>query len=118
LIRTNTFSSRGLTSSLNFTCDYSIISGQQLALDARMTQGMEKNSELTEGIKTMKHVKDDKSWFRDTLHYWAEASLPLAYAVACVEVVSKSSEKAGILYLKPDVIENDSYLLTTEQTWA
>jgi len=38
------------------------------------------------------------SWFRDTPHYWAQASLPLAYAVACVEVVSKSSEKARILY--------------------
>ena len=32
------------------------------------------------------------SWFRDTPHYWAQASLPLAYAVACVEVVSKGSE--------------------------
>lgn len=41
---------------------------------------------------------DDTSWFRDTPHYWAKASLPLAYAVACVEVVSKSSEKARILY--------------------
>ena len=38
------------------------------------------------------------SWFRGTPHYWASASLPLAYAVACVEVVSKSSEKARILY--------------------
>jgi len=43
----------------------------------------------------MKHVKDDTSWFRDTPHYWAEASLPLAYAVACAEVVSKMSGKAG-----------------------
>jgi hypothetical protein len=41
---------------------------------------------------------DNTSWFRDTPHYWAEASLPLAYAVACVEVVSESSEKAGVLY--------------------
>ena len=77
------------------------------------------------------------SWFRDTPHYWAEASLPLAYAVACVEVVCKSSEKARILYnriieawsdarlkavfegiasIKPDVIEADSYLLTTART--
>lgn len=35
------------------------------------------------------------SWFRDTPHYWAEASLPLAYAVECVEVVSKMLGKAG-----------------------
>jgi hypothetical protein len=39
-----------------------------------------------------------RSWFRNTPHYWAEASLPLAYAVACVEVVCESSERAGILY--------------------
>jgi hypothetical protein len=61
---------------------------------------------------------DNTSWFRDTPHYWAEASLPLAYAVACVEVVSRSSEKAEILYNKPDVIEDNSYLLTTGRTWA
>jgi hypothetical protein len=41
---------------------------------------------------------DDTSWFRDTPYYWAEASLPFAYAMACVEVVSESSEKAGGLY--------------------
>lgn len=41
---------------------------------------------------------DNKSWFKDTPHYWAQASLPFAYATACVEVVSKSSEKARILY--------------------
>jgi hypothetical protein len=38
--------------------------------------------------------------------------------VACVEVVSRSSEKAEILYNKPDVIEDNSYLLTTGRTWA
>jgi len=41
---------------------------------------------------------DNTSWFRDTPHYWAKGSLPLAYAVACVEVVCKSSENARILY--------------------
>jgi len=41
---------------------------------------------------------DNTSWFRDTPHYWAEASFPLAYAVACIEVVCESSEKARILY--------------------
>jgi hypothetical protein len=43
---------------------------------------------------------EDGSWFRGTPHYWAEASLPLAYAVACVEVVCQRSEKAGMLYDK------------------
>ena len=82
---------------------------------------------------------DDTSWFRDTPHYWAEASLPFAYALACVEVVCENSEKAGIVHdkiaeawsdagikaifeeiasIKPDVIEADSYLLTTERTWG
>ena len=59
---------------------------------------MEKNGELTEVLKETKNVGENDSWFRDTPHYWAEASLPLAYAVACVEVVYKSSEKARILY--------------------
>ena len=45
-------------------------------------------------------IADDKSWFRDTPHYWAEDSLPLAYAVACVEVVCRSSEKARMIYRK------------------
>ena len=46
----------------------------------------------------IRRITSGPSWFRDTPHYWAEASLPLAYAVACVEVVSGSSEKARILY--------------------
>ena len=46
----------------------------------------------------IRHLISGKSWFRDTPHYWAKASLPLAYAVACVEVVCRSSEKARILY--------------------
>lgn len=59
---------------------------------------MEKNGELSGALKTMKDVGDNTSWFRDTPHRWASASLPLAYAVACVEVVCRSSEKARILY--------------------
>jgi len=78
--------------------DYNIASGQQIALDARIDQSMEKNGELTEGLKAIKNLADNTSWFRDTPHRWASASLPLAYAVACVEVVCESSEKACILY--------------------
>jgi len=59
---------------------------------------MENERESREKLKAMKNVRESTSWFRDTPHYWPEASLPLAYAVACVEVVSKSSEKARILY--------------------
>jgi len=100
---------------------------------------MEKDGELTEALKAIRNVADDTSWFRDTPHYWASDPLRFAYAVACVEVVCKSSEKARILYnriieawsdagikavsdkitsIKPDVIEADSYLLTIERTWA
>ena len=70
------------------------------------------------GEVEIRRVMNNPSWFRDTPHYWAKASLPLAYAVACVEIVCKSSEKARILYNKPDVLEVDSYLLTTGRTWA
>lgn len=94
---------------------------------------------MENGEDAIRRLINGTSWFRDTPHYWAEASLPLAYAVACVEVVCKNSEKARIIYnriieawsgagikaicdeiasIKPDVIEDDSYVLTTGQTWA
>ena len=53
---------------------------------------MEYTKKLTQALNEIKTVANNDSWFRDTPHYWAEASFPLAYAVACVEVVSKSSE--------------------------
>ena len=59
---------------------------------------MEKKGELREALKAIKNVAGNTSWFRDTPHYWAETWLPLAYAVACVEVACGSSEKASILY--------------------
>lgn len=46
----------------------------------------------------IKNIADNPSWFRDTPHRWASASLPLAYAIACVEVVAKNSKKAGAIY--------------------
>jgi len=65
------------------------------ALGARIAQGIEKKGELTEALKAIKNGADNTSYFRGTPHRWASASLPLAYAVACVEVVSKMSGKAG-----------------------
>lgn len=47
------------------------------------------------GQAVIRKVLENPSWFRDTPHYWAKASLPLAYAVACVEVVSEMSGKVG-----------------------
>jgi hypothetical protein len=58
---------------------------------------MGENGELTERLKAIKNIAYKTSWFRDTPHYWAKALLPLAYAVACVEVVFKRSEKARML---------------------
>jgi hypothetical protein len=60
-----------------------------------MGQEMEKKGGLTEGMEAVENVEDNTSWFKDTPHYWVEASLPLAYVVACAEVVSKMSGKAS-----------------------
>jgi hypothetical protein len=46
------------------------------------------------GEGTIGNIVSNTSWFRDSPHYWAEAWLPLAYAVACVELVSKKLRKA------------------------
>lgn len=61
---------------------------------------MKKPIDIAEVLKAADAAAANMSWFRDSPHRWASASLPLAYAVACVEVVSKRSEKAGILYQK------------------
>lgn len=63
-----------------------------------MSRGAKKNGELAEGRRTIKDVGDDTSRFRGTPYYWAEASFPFPYALACVEVVPRSSQKAGVLY--------------------
>ena len=59
---------------------------------------MENNNDLAQSLNAIKNVAGNASWFRDAPHRWADASLPLAYAIACVEVVAKSSEKAGAIY--------------------
>ncbi|MGA2670500.1 MAG: hypothetical protein ABSF21_03665 [Dehalococcoidia bacterium] len=56
---------------------------------------MRKKGELRVAAKGIKDAGVNTSWFRGTPYYWAEASLPFAYALACVEVVSKMSGKAG-----------------------
>jgi hypothetical protein len=56
---------------------------------------MKDSNELSQGLNEIRTVGSNGSWFRDTPHRWASASLPLAYAVACVEVVSEMSGKAG-----------------------
>jgi hypothetical protein len=77
---------------------------------------MKDSKQLSEGLNEIRSVANNGSWFKDTPHYWAEAWAPLAYAVACVEVVCKSSEKAEIVHNKPVVLQVGLYLLTTGQT--
>ena len=50
------------------------------------------------GVRAIRNVMSNSSWFRGTPYYWAEASLPFAYALTCVEVVSNSLEEARIFY--------------------
>ncbi len=50
------------------------------------------------GESAIRKVANNTTWFRGDPHRWATASLPLAYAVACVEVVSKESNEAGAIY--------------------
>lgn len=63
--------------------------------NAKTLQDMDKNVDLEQTPRAIKNVVDNRSWFRDNPHYWAQASLPMAYVAACVEVVSKMSDKAG-----------------------
>jgi len=48
---------------------------------------------IGDGETSIRNIANNTSWFRDTPHRWADASLPLAYAMACVEVVSKMQTK-------------------------
>jgi hypothetical protein len=59
---------------------------------------MDNRNELSQSILAIKNTLKNQSWFRDTAYRWPQASLPLAYAMACVEVVSKMSNKAGVIY--------------------
>jgi len=50
-------------------------------------------------IRRSKYSKANKnSWFTGYAHRWADSSLPMAYAMACVEVVCQNSEKASSIY--------------------
>ena len=53
---------------------------------------------MENGETAIRNVLSNPSWFREHPHYWTLASLPFAYAMACVEVVSKSSENAASIY--------------------
>jgi len=78
---------------LRTLCELLSVGLQHIGSTLRYNSGM-----IDNGAAAGKSVVSDTSWFRDSPHYWAEASLSLAYAVACVEVVCQRSDKARILY--------------------
>ena len=51
---------------------------------------MENNNDLAQSLNAIKNVAGNASWFREAPHRWADASLPLAYAIACVAGVLAS----------------------------
>ena len=57
-----------------------------------------KNIDLQKSLEAIKNVADNPSWFGEHAHRWPLAALPMAYAMACIEIVSKNSEKAGVIY--------------------
>jgi hypothetical protein len=71
---------------------------QQVVLGGKIAGGVGGTRELPEGVDGGEKVIGNGSRFQDTPHYWAEAWLSLAYAVACVEVVCQRSERARALY--------------------
>lgn len=64
-----------------------------------------------------KHKKG--SWFTEHSHRWPSEALALGYAMACVEVVSQNSKRAGVIYqrifdawAKPETNELYDYVIT------
>ena len=56
---------------------------------------------MRQDMKTrlLKFIRNkDNSWFGKYAHRWPDAALPMAYAMACIEVVSQYSDKAGLIY--------------------
>jgi hypothetical protein len=57
-----------------------------------------KNNETKKSHKDAFTEPKDKSWFKNDPYRWSQASLPFAYATACVEVVINESGKAREIY--------------------
>jgi hypothetical protein len=57
-----------------------------------------KNNELERSLKDIIRVGNSDSWFRGDPHRWAVATLPMAYASACVEVVIIESQRSRYIY--------------------
>lgn len=59
---------------------------------------MKENVELKQSQGVIKGGVDNASWFGEYAYRWPTAALPIAYALACVEVACESSEKAGVVF--------------------
>ena len=57
-----------------------------------------KNNELQQSCKEIIDVGNNDSWFKGDPNRWPVATLPMAYASACVEVLTKKSEKGKVIY--------------------
>ena len=68
------------------------------ALSVKIRQDMDRNDDLARNPDVIKSVADNASWFNEHAYRWPSASLPIAYAMACVEVAIEKSEKAGGLF--------------------
>ena len=71
------------------------------------------------GKARSRYTKSKKgSWFTEHSHRWPSEALALGYAMACVEVVSQNSERAGAIYkrifdawAKPETNELYEYVI-------
>ena len=63
-------------------------------------QDLEKDIHLGRSPDVIESISDNPSWFGEHDYRWPTAALPIAYAMACVEVACESSEKAGGLFQK------------------
>jgi hypothetical protein len=59
---------------------------------------MEENVDSVQSQDVIKSVADNASWFNEHTYRWPYTALPMAYAMACVEVACENSEKAGGLF--------------------
>ena len=54
---------------------------------------------MENGEAAIRRLISGPSWFRDTPHYWAKASLPLAYAVGVLKLFLKVRKSRLLTWL-------------------
>ncbi len=53
---------------------------------------------MKKGKRTKKSNRRSESWFGEYAHRWPPDALSMGYAMACVEIVAKYSDKASVIY--------------------